>query len=79
MRLGQRAKDKITGFEGILIGHADYLTGCAQYLILPSAKDGEYKEGHWLDEGRIEVLGDAFEPEDVSSEGNGADREAPKK
>lgn len=26
--LGKEAKDQITGFTGIVIGHARYITGC---------------------------------------------------
>ncbi len=26
-------KDKITGFSGKVTGHADYITGCDQFLV----------------------------------------------
>jgi len=32
--LGKKAKDKITGFVGIIIGRAQYLTGCDQYALV---------------------------------------------
>lgn len=58
IELGQKAKDKITGFKGILTGRAEYLYGCTQYVIVPEvAKDGKMGDGQWFDEGRIEVLG----------------------
>ncbi len=28
INFGKRAKDKITGFEGIITGKADYMYGC---------------------------------------------------
>lgn len=59
MKLGQKAKDKITGFTGILTGHAEYISGCSQWLIVPPAKDGDFKDGHWFDEQRIEIDIDA--------------------
>ena len=33
--LGKKAKDKITGFEGIIVGKIIYLFGCNQYGIAP--------------------------------------------
>ena len=35
MNLGQKARDKITGFEGTIIGRAEYLTGCTQFCLAP--------------------------------------------
>ena len=55
--LGVTAKDKITGFKGILTGYASYITGCDQYLLAPKAKkDGSVGEGKWYDENRLEVM-----------------------
>ena len=76
--LGKKARDKITGFEGILIGHFRYLTGCDQYGIVPRVKDGEVKGVQWFDEGRIEILGDGFSATAVQSVKNGGpNRDAP--
>jgi hypothetical protein len=77
MKLGQRAKDKITGLEGFLIGKASYITGCDQYLIQPELKDGNHREGRWIDEGRIEILGEGISLEDVASDSPGCDIPAP--
>lgn len=77
--LGKAARDKVTGFEGIITGRAEYLYGCAQYCIVPSAVDGKLGEGHWFDEGRIEVLGPGIAPADVSAEKpGGPNRDAPR-
>jgi hypothetical protein len=57
--LGQKAKDVVTGFTGTITARADYLTGCKQYCVTPRVKpDGEYPNGVWLDEDRIELLDD---------------------
>ena len=55
IQLGMKAKDKITGFEGTITGHARYITGCDQYLLMPQAKDGKQAEGGWYDEHRLEI------------------------
>lgn len=72
IELGQMARDKITGFEGILTGHADYLYGCDQYLITAVSKDGSSEpHSYWFDEGRIEVLGEGIKPEEVRAAKDG--------
>lgn len=57
IELGQKAKDKITGFVGVITGRAQYLYGCDQYCLVPPAKDGKIEQGQWFDEGRILVTG----------------------
>ncbi|MBB6218018.1 hypothetical protein HNQ80_004155 [Anaerosolibacter carboniphilus] len=77
--LGKKAKDKITGFEGIITGRAQYLYGCDQYCIAPPARDGEIKHSEWFDEGRILVVGDGVKPEDVGVEKSGGpNRDCPR-
>ncbi len=76
-KLGKEAKDKISGLTGIITGIASYLTGCDQYVIQPPSKDGEFKEGRWFDEGRIEIVGKGIKQEEVLSEENGCDYTAP--
>lgn len=77
--LGKKAKDKITGFEGIITSKHIYLTGCNQYGIQPSIdKDGKVPDKGYFDEGRIEIIGDGVSVESVSTEIKGCDfREHP--
>ena len=75
--LGQKAKDKITGLEGIVTGKAEYLYGCTQYCVVPPARDGK-AGGEWFDEGRIEVTGNGVLPEEVAGEKpGGPNRDCP--
>jgi len=77
--LGKEAKDKITGFEGIIVGKISYLFGCNQYGIAPEAKDGKVNDTHWFDEGRIEVLGVGILKEEVSvDKPGGVNRDCPR-
>lgn len=69
--LGKEARDKITGFEGIIIGKINYLFGCAQYGIAPKSTDGKVNDTNWFDEGRIEIIGNGVAPEEVKVEKNG--------
>lgn len=56
--LGKRAKDAVTGFEGVVTSLSFDLYGCIQIVITPPAENGKYKDGHWLDISRMEILSD---------------------
>ena len=55
--MGIHVRDVINGYEGAITGRAQYLTGCTQYLVIPTEldKDKKIQDGHWIDEGRLEV------------------------
>lgn len=53
---GVKARDVVTGFEGIVTGKASYLTGCDQYLLAPPVDEsGSSRDGKWFDVNRLEV------------------------
>jgi hypothetical protein len=53
---GVYVEDRVTGFRGAIVGRADYLTGCNQYLVMPPVgEDGKFVEGIWFDEMRLTV------------------------
>lgn len=65
-RFGKKAKDKITGFEGIIIGKTSWMFGCSQYCLSPAVdKDGKKRESEWFDKGRIEIIDDGISPDEV--------------
>ena len=70
--LGVKAKDKITGFEGIITGRADHITGCNTYGLKGKLdKDGQPREVEWFDEGMITVTGKGIKPNSVQSVDDG--------
>jgi hypothetical protein len=77
--LGLKAKDKITGIEGIIVGRCEHLFGCNTYGIAPQkTKEGKRLDTEWFDEGRIEIIGKGIEPSKVKVEKPGCDyREHP--
>lgn len=78
--LGDRVKDIITGFEGIVTGKCQYITGCDQVLVQPRVKDdGSKAEGGWFDSDRCTVINaGAIDPLTVRSvERPGSDDPAP--
>jgi len=79
--LGKLAKDKITGFEGVITSKHFYITGCAQYGLQPKVdKDGKVPDKNYFDESRVEILGTHILQEEVVGEEKGCDfREHPNK
>jgi hypothetical protein len=79
---GKRGTDKVTGFNGIIIGYTTYITGCDQYLLQPMCAvndDTKRPKGEWIDAGRIEISETiSVDPKRVqSNEADGADIPAP--
>lgn len=70
IKLGDRVKDKITGFQGIATGICDYITGCKQVLVTPEAQGNGHVEklpdSCWLDIDRLNAVESAaFNPSSV--------------
>lgn len=77
--LGTTQRDKITGFQGVVTGFCQYISGCNQALLVPKVDEkGDHKEAHWFDVQRLEQIGT-----DVLKLDNGAtpgfDKAAPKR
>lgn len=84
-QLGDRARDVITGFAGVVVGRCEYLTGCQQILLIPPVdKDGKRVDGEWFDTDRCEVtearaitVGVQASPTSISRVANGPDKAPP--
>ncbi len=81
IKLGVEARDKVTGFKGIVIGRTQWLTGCDTYNLKPPVdKDGKIYDSEFFDVGQIEVIGAGISIEDVASdELGGPKRDHPSK
>ena len=66
--VGDQARDPLTGFEGVIVARAVYLFGCVQLCLSPKVgEDGAYREAHWFDEPRLDLVEvGTILPEDVS-------------
>jgi len=75
--LGMDAKDKITGFKGVVIAVSFHLTGCDQIGVLPREldKDGKRQNAEWFDVQRLEVA--EAEPLKLDNEKPGSDERLP--
>ncbi|MEW8027811.1 MAG: hypothetical protein AB2806_08740 [Candidatus Thiodiazotropha sp.] len=79
IELGKKARDKITGFEGVVIAKVTYLTGCDQYGLTPPAKDGKVNDTQYFDEGRIELIPDSpIVPNVTTKKPGGPNRDRPR-
>jgi hypothetical protein len=57
VKLGDRAKDVISGFSGIVTGRAVYLNGCVHILInSQSLGDKGEPKSEWFDEPRVKLI-----------------------
>jgi len=66
IELGQEAKDKVTGFKGIVTARKQYITGCDQYTISPPVDDkGDLQKIYDFDEDQIEIIGVGINPKKV--------------
>ena len=54
IKLGDKVKDKITGFEGVTVAKAIYLNGCVSYEVRAQRlKDGKMLDTVWIDEQQL--------------------------
>jgi len=62
VKLGERVKDTISGFEGTATARAEFLTGCVRLEVTAGhLHEGAPIEPQWFDDGRLTVLA-AAEP-----------------
>lgn len=78
---GDVVKDIITKTEGIITGHASYVTGCDQFLVQPVDKKNKLAkpEPSWIDENRLKKIGIDRDTRGIIKEDNGSDLQAPTK
>jgi hypothetical protein len=41
IKLGDKVRDKVSGFEGIVVARSEFINGCVQYLVAKQVKKGE--------------------------------------
>ena len=56
-QIGAKLRDKVTGFEGVVIGRAEHISGCDTYGIqCQTLKDSVPQDAKWFDEPRLELV-----------------------
>jgi hypothetical protein len=72
IKLGDRCKDSISGFDGICTGLAEWLYSCTKVCITPEKVDKEkYRpaEPCWFDEPQITLIKEEVIPKDKKNTG----------
>lgn len=55
--LGDKVRDKITGFEGIVVSYSRHIAGCDRLWIEPKiGADGKRGDGVWIDIDLAEIV-----------------------
>ncbi len=57
--LGQKVKERITGFKGVIVARSQYMTGCNRYGVQSQKlkHDGKPLEWEYFDEDLLEIDG----------------------
>lgn len=63
---GKRCRDKVTGIEGVCITCLSTLFSADQYELEWLDEKGK-RDSDWFDEGRLEIISEGVDPEDVAS------------
>lgn len=78
-QLGHTYADAITGFSGVCIGRAEYLTGCNQALLQPKGTDPQKRpDSEWFDEQRLSEVANCVVVTLDNGSTPGCDKAAPK-
>ena len=78
IRLGDKVKDKYTGFVGYALAKTEFINGCIQFVVLPKwDKKSPNVDGMDIDENSLEVIKKA-KKEDDDDENGGPSRLASK-
>lgn len=61
IELGQKVRERLTGFAGIVAGYAKYLNAeDVRYLVQPEGltASGNPRDAHWFDGGQLDTAND---------------------
>lgn len=78
IKLGDKVRCLITGFEGIATAKVEYLNGCIQYGVKPPAIDGKMPDCEYIDYQQLEFVEDYFKSKEKVKTG-GFQKDCPKK
>ena len=57
VKLGSVVRDKVTGFNGIVVGSAEYINRNPIHLVEPKKNDdGCLDSSVWINESRLEII-----------------------
>lgn len=55
--IGDKLRDVVTGFTGVVTARGDFITGCNQYGLCPAPKNKhDVPKAEWFDENRLTLV-----------------------
>jgi len=75
VKLGQKVRDVVTGFEGIATAKVEYINGCVQFGVQPQAAEGKFPDSVYVDHQRLAMISEG--PSMPSSDTGGVMRDTP--
>lgn len=72
IKLGDKVKDKITGFTGIAVAKTEFLNGCIQWNVLPKGdKNNKMPEDMSIDQQTLEIIKPKKKKKEIKKRNNG--------
>jgi len=56
IKLGDKVRDKITGFVGIATARTEFMNGCIQYVVQGKSHKNQMPDGIGIDEQSLELV-----------------------
>jgi len=57
IKIGDKVRDKITGFEGTVTADIKYMYGCRQFQVTPDVdENGNQRKHDWIDEPQLKLI-----------------------
>jgi hypothetical protein len=57
IELGDKVKDRVSGFQGVVVSKTNYLNGCCRVGVKPQALEkGSTIDEEWFDIGQIDLI-----------------------
>ena len=70
IKLGNKVRDKVTGYEGVATARVEYLNGCVQYCVKPKVgSDGKMPDPEYIDVQQLEVVKEGVTVEPLKTGG----------
>jgi hypothetical protein len=69
IKLGNKVRCIVSGFEGIAAARVEYLNGCTQYCVVPAARDNKKEDGIYIDHQQLEVIEGGIEIDPANTGG----------
>lgn len=75
--MGDRVRDKLSGFNGVVVTQINYYNGCLRYSVLAENLEAGKSVEEWIDEAQLELIETARKPKAIVEKGTGGPGKVP--